>query len=122
MIETHVMNIAGTVYEKETPLFEFELTMQSLTKFKFLCDDMKKFPFFLRVNKRNTWYLNTFLEERVVPPTRQNIKDLLESSGLKKYNVNDILKVTHGITSEDYYWIKFGDDDKTIYEELKIRE
>lgn len=56
-------------------------------------------------------YLNEFLEERCVPRTRYNIKELLADWGLQEYNPLDICKRTHGVMSADDLWIRFEGED-----------
>lgn len=64
---------------------------------------------FRKSNKANMKFAYDWLSKRVVPSTRHDISDVLESMGLKQYNVIDIIKATEGRA--------FGDDMKVVIEE-----
>ena len=55
------------------------------------------------------------------------IKEMLDEELLKLLDVQcydpmAIVRKTHGIQNEDYCWLKFGDDDRTVYEDVKFRD
>lgn len=52
-----------------------------------------------------------FLQERVVPRTRENINEILADCGLREYNVYELVKITHGTDRNDKIWIKFDGED-----------
>ena len=47
---------------------------------------------------------------------------MLRSMGLKEYNVYDILRVTHGVDIDDFMWLKFDEDDKSLcWDDVRVR-
>jgi hypothetical protein len=64
-----------------------------------------------------------FLETRCVPRTRVDIANLLRKKyKLREYNALAIVKQTHGVSMNDYIWIKFeGEDSSVTFESTKVR-
>lgn len=63
-------------------------------------------------NKTLTRYqASEILKTRCWDPGRPDIKELLAARGLKKYVPLDIVKKTHGVSWNDYLWIKFPGED-----------
>ena len=60
-----------------------------------------------------------FLERRC--PDRHNdaIDFILNHYGLSVYNPVEIVRKTHGVMIEDFYWIKFIDDPDYTWEDVK---
>lgn len=60
------------------------------------------------VNENPSWkdYLE-FLEDRCVPRTRYNIKEILRDLGLDCYDVEEYVKKTHARSHDDRQWISF---------------
>lgn len=56
---------------------------------------------------------------RVVPPTRDGIEDILKAMGLAEYNPVAIARVTHGILTDDYTWIRFKEDGNITWKDVK---
>lgn len=54
------------------------------------------------------------LEWRCFSREREDCKELLECIGLKTYNPLAILKHTHGVMVDDFYWIRFDGEDLTF--------
>lgn len=113
-------NISGIIYEHSRPVIKFSLKNGTLMEYEILAE--KRFlPAEFQLRK-NYAALYSFLEGRLVPRARQNIDELLRGMGLDYYDPVGILHYTHGLCTDDYYWIKFGDSDITQYESIKIRE
>lgn len=60
-----------------------------------------------------------FLEGRCFPRTRANCKELLAMIDLETYSPLDICRVTHGIMSDDYFWVRFGDEPELTWDDIK---
>lgn len=54
------------------------------------------------------------LNWRCFPKDRENCKELLSDIGLKTYDNIAILKETHGVMTDDWYWIRFDGEDLTF--------
>lgn len=65
------------------------------------------------VNEKPSWkeYLE-FLEDRCVPRTRYNIKEILRDLGLDCYDVEEYVKKTHARSYDDRQWISFEKEMK----------
>lgn len=77
-----------------------------------------KQPFFKKPVTRG--YVNAFLEKRVVPKDKANIEEVLNQLNVKAYNVIEILKKTHGVSFDDFFWVKFNNENIT-WDEVRIR-
>lgn len=62
--------------------------------------------------------LNRLFEYRCVPEGRYNIKQLLKEFP-QGYDMLSIIRKTHGIMSDDYYWIRFNDEKNLTWEDVK---
>lgn len=65
------------------------------------------------VNEKPSWkeYLE-FLEDRCIPRTRYNIKEVLRDLGLDCYDVEEYVKKTHARSYDDRNWISFEKEMK----------
>ena len=62
-----------------------------------------------------------FLKSRCYEDDRADLKDILKQAEMESNNPYEWVKLTHGVTWEDYMWIKFDNEDIT-WEEVRIRE
>lgn len=60
-----------------------------------------------------------FVEDRVMPPTRFDCKEVLEKIGLPTYDAIEILRYNHGLSVEDEIWIRFDNEEVDYNEEIK---
>ena len=58
------------------------------------------------------------LQDRVFPRCRFD-EDMKKATGLQEYNVYDILRDTHGVTVNDFLWLKFDGEDIT-WKDVKV--
>lgn len=63
-----------------------------------------------------------YLESRCFPRERYNCRELLKLLDVQCYDPMAIVKKTHGVQNEDHCWLKFGDDDRTVYEDVRFRD
>ena len=61
-----------------------------------------------------------FLKSRCYEDERADLKEILDQAGLKSNNPWKWARITHGVTYEDFFWIKF-DGEILTWEEVKIR-
>ena len=59
-------------------------------------------------------------ENRAITKKRSNISEILQKLKLSKYDAYEIIKKTHGISSADFFWFKF-DDENIKYEDIILR-
>lgn len=100
---------------------------------QYLSDKMSYLPFGTHVIYKNetdeeirnlkllTLYLE-FLHDRIVPSTRQNLKQLMRDCNIDVYTHVAFLRANHGIQTDDYHWVKLDPDDPTEYKDIKIRD
>lgn len=62
-----------------------------------------------------------FLCTRTYEDNRADIKEILESAGMTENNPYEWVEKTHGVTYEDYWWIRVNDDN-TPWDEVKVRD
>lgn len=60
-----------------------------------------------------------FFLSRVIPPTRDGIETVLKAMGLTEYNPVAIARITHGILTDDYTWIRFKEDGNLTWNDVK---
>lgn len=61
-----------------------------------------------------------FLKGRCYEDGRADLHEILEQAGMKDNNPWEWMKITHGVTYEDTYWIRFPGEDLT-WQEVKVR-
>lgn len=64
-------------------------------------------------NKMTRYQLNRILELRCWDRGRADINDLLKNIGLTEYNPQEIVRKTHGVSFNDYIWIRFPGEKLT---------
>lgn len=64
-----------------------------------------------------------FLESRCYEDCRYNLQEILASAGMTSNNPWEWCRKTHGVTYDDFYWLRFPDDSDDIsWEKVKIRD
>lgn len=84
-------------------------------------DAFIQFPF-LYINSAEL--ARKYIKSRLVPPNRDNVKEVLSDLGLDKYNFTDLLMKTHGVMLNDNIWFSFisiPGDSELRYEQVKAR-
>jgi len=79
---------------------------------------------FLQIFNENNENLETvynFLESRCYESGRLDLPQILEQAKLSSNNPWEWCKVTHGVTWEDYYWIRFPKEN-IKWEDVKVRD
>lgn len=62
-----------------------------------------------------------FLKDRCYEDGRANLKEILDSANLESNNPYEWIKISHGVTYEDFFWIKFENENIT-WKDVKIRD
>ena len=63
-----------------------------------------------------------FIESRCLPRTRYDLKHVLDTIDIPYYDPWLIVKYNHGLQFSDYGWLRFGEEDTTQYDDIKIRD
>lgn len=84
-------------------------------------DDLVLLPFGINKNP-DIKDFEDFLESRCFPRERYNCRELLKLLDVQCYDPMAIVRKTHGVQNEDHCWLKFGDDDRTVYEDVRFRD
>ncbi len=71
-------------------------------------------------NKLDLERVYDFLKGRCYEDGRADLKEILEQAGMTTNNPWKWMKITHGVTFDDFFWIKFPGEDIT-WEEVKLR-
>ncbi len=66
-------------------------------------------------------YLYKIFESRCIDRNRPDLKDFLDYYGLKEYNAYEFCLKTHGVSTQDFFWIKWADETIT-WDDVKVRE
>ena len=67
----------------------------------------------------NRFYM--FLKDRCYEDGRADLPVILEQAGLTSNNPYEFVRLSHGVTYEDFFWIKFDDED-IRWEDVRVRE
>lgn len=104
-------NLGGVLYkdDKEVMVFKFQRNM--LVKCELLTDDIRLLPFELRHRNTDDFSVRKFFEERITPPTRDGINELLATTPVKYYDPERIIRYNKGRCIHDKYWVECDDDD-----------
>lgn len=78
------------------------------------------YPFFLNntVNRRRIY---EFIKSRCVEENRADIKEILNAMNLDEYNPWKMIRITHGVDWDDFYWIRF-EGEKIKWEDVRVRK
>lgn len=60
------------------------------------------------------------MELRAIPKTRDGIERILNYLGLEKYDLMKLLRKTHGVSGNDFLWLRF-DNENICYNDVKVR-
>lgn len=61
-----------------------------------------------------------FLKDRCYEDGRGDLPEILAQAGLESNNPWEWVKLSHGVTYEDFFWIRFPGEDLT-WEDVKVR-
>lgn len=61
-----------------------------------------------------------FLKGRCYEDCRADLPEILKQAGMKENNPWEWMKITHGVTYEDMFWIRFPGETLT-WNEVKVR-
>jgi hypothetical protein len=65
-------------------------------------------------------YVMSFLDKRSIPRDRTDIQGILRRLGLDHYDTIEILKNTHGVDYDDFFWIKF-EGENISWNDVRVR-
>lgn len=85
---------------------------------KFVPDGIKQ-PF--SGNKLDLERVYNFLKDRCFEDGYAELKHILEKFDMESNNPWEWNRKTHGVTWDDYFWIKFEDED-IVWEDVKWRD
>lgn len=107
------------IMHKDTPVADVYLSddRKEISIKKLIMDGIKQ-PFRANVFNKRIFY--EFLENRCYENCRANLSEILAAHGLKNNNPYEWVKISHGVTYEDFWWIKFDGEDIS-WEEVRIR-
>ncbi len=71
-------------------------------------------------NETDVYTLSKILEGRCWERGRKDIDNILNKLNIKYYNPLDIVRKTHGVSYNDFIWIKF-EGEKLDWEDIKPR-
>lgn len=111
---------SGTLLWKDKPILDFTVIHGHIERWDLHPENEAYYIFEFQYNPTLAG-LQLFLDNRIVPETRQNIQEVLADLGLQEYNVDDILKANYGLCTDDCYWFRPQDSDLK-YDDIKIRD
>ena len=110
-----VNNYGGTLYLIDEPILRFKYRDSDLVELELFDFDPKRLPFELAGVKINQHYMDLFLKNRTVPPTRIGLKESLAKTPIPYYDRELLLRYSRGRECNDKFWID-PDRDTTSLE------
>lgn len=100
-----------------------EITLSKDHKKCYIDRLVKTFPKqpFMDFNNNNISYVYDFLKSRCYDDNRVNIKEILDAHGMTWNNPWQWCKKTHGVNYDDFWWIKYPEDNDLKWEDVKVR-
>jgi hypothetical protein len=112
------MNLRFEVLFQDELIAKISIKDDKLEYVKTYTDDMIKQPF---IKKPVTLsYVLSFLEKRSIPRNRYDIQGILQRMGLDHYDTLAILRITHGVDYDDFFWIKF-EGENISWNDVRVR-
>lgn len=62
-----------------------------------------------------------FLKDRCYEDNRADLPVILKQAGLSSNNPYEWVKVSHGVTYEDFFWIRFEGEDNLTWNDVRVR-
>lgn len=97
-------NISGYIMEGSIPIIRFMCNRGTLSEVEILLEQTK-LPYEYKLSDSIYEATQLFLEDRVVPETRQGLSKELLSVGIAYYSPVALLQYNKGRSIEDNYWI-----------------
>ena len=72
-------------------------------------------------NKLDLERFYRFIKGRCYEDCRADLPEILASVGLESNDPYKWIRISHGVTWEDFFWVKF-DDENIKWEDVKIRD
>ena len=109
-----------TVMHKDVPVTHIYVSDDhKIVKIDKLIQDGMLQPF--SGNKLNIMRVYRFLKDRCYEDYRADLSSILKEAGMTENNPWEWVKRSHGVTWEDYFWIKFP-GEKIKWKDVRIRE
>lgn len=102
----HFDYVGVLIYDTETTMFSFE--------YKGTTENAYNTRIYLNWDKDPKWFKET-LFDRVCPPDRVDIRDILREVGLKRYDAWELIKICNLSSCNDLVWMQKGMDPTNFY-------
>ena len=99
--------------------FDVDTRLRSVSNYKKYTNDWLLWPFTKKDIVDYEHFIG-FLETRCPDRNRDNLKELLRDWGIFEFDPIAIIRITHGLSFDDWTWIRFEGDDAT-YDSIKVR-
>jgi hypothetical protein len=122
LIQSKENKIKFDVFWKDEQIgtFEIDFNNQKVKAKQYTWDTFKR-PVMKKDKDVTVEDLLSFFKDRCFPYDRANRDDLLKALKLNYYSPLQIVKKTHGLTYDDYLWLRF-DGEGLTYEDVRIRD
>ncbi len=111
-----LLNFCCDIYHKNQKVGRLEIINNKLVKNEVYTNNLLLHPF---PRTKTLMGITSALKERVICKERAT-KEILDSMGLKEYNVYAILRNTHGVDTDDFIWFKYDGEDIT-WDDVRVR-
>src|SRR5699024_7580333 len=109
------------LFWKDIPIADFKIENGVGSYLKLYEENKKYYPLEFWTTKPTFRDLQMMVADRMLPPTRQGLDRLLKRIGLAEYSYDGLIRINHGLCTDDYYW--FRQSHETIeYKDIQIRD
>lgn len=115
-----VGNIGGTIFNINTPIINFKCEKGSVVSIEMLRDEKGLLPIEFWIKPPKTALLE-FLIDQVTPETRIGIDEELSKTPVQYYDVERLLRYSHGYNIDTTFWIK-QDNDIRCWEGTELED
>ena len=104
-----VGNMGGTIFNINTPIINFKCEKGSVVSIEILKNEKSLLPVEFWMKSPKTALLE-FLTDQVTPETRIGIDEELTKTPVQYYDVERLLRYSHGYSVDATFWIRQDND------------
>lgn len=102
-VPKRIRELSGEIYWKNIPLMQIHYACQQIISYEIYEQSKVSLPLEFAIKGVNIETLAIFLNDRILPKTRQHLEWALADLGLEEYDEFEIFKKNHGLTTDDCY-------------------
>jgi len=106
-------SLCGYVMKDDKPLVWFQYEAGTLVQVKIIAD-RDDLPIEYKCKVSDLRATELFMDDRVIPASRQRLMPELEKIGINYYDPEQLIRYNKGVSVEDHYWIDVQNNNNRI--------